>query len=118
MQTVVWEASMGHVRIPQNYPDENGWSWKHDPTGHVQQVYPQVPRYLKPGQIMQMHWRNQRTGNITPHTFLVWDNNWVDTVNVIESNWTPPYEEIVNTRPIPYDVMTQSLVYYSVYEIW
>jgi hypothetical protein len=116
MRTVVYEASCGHVRLPINQPDESGWYWAPDPDGHVRQVYPDVS-YFKGGQIVQMNWR-LNDGSITPHTFLIYENNWVDTVRVIESNWCTGNCKIVRTRDISYNDLRQKLVYHSMYEIW
>lgn len=111
VQNVVARASGYHVWLPLNAPDENGWYWRQDQ--HVVGIS-KIPEYIKIGEIIQMHWRNQSTGNITPHTAIVIGTSssgmeWVD------SNWRKDF--IVRTHTVTYSEFRARAVLYSVYYV-
>lgn len=112
---VVNEVSGWKATIPSTYPDASGWSWyQHQDVQHINYVPYSYPIYgAVQGNIIQM---NTLSG--TPHTAIVSakyiGSGWLE---LIESNWSPPYQKIVSSRWITLSNFVSSYPNHTVYEV-
>lgn len=114
---VVKEASYYQANIPSTCPNMYGWYWcdsGEDDVRHISFVPYAYPIYAAvQGNIVQL---NTLSG--TPHTAIVSakyiGSGWLE---LIESNWSPPYQERVSSRWITLSNFISNYPNHTVYEV-